>query len=87
MLDAIPGIGATLGLMVISALTLNSQDWQTALIVVIVSIVLQQIQDSFVSPKVMGNALELKPMLMFLAIFIGERVAGVLGISHCRLPV
>ncbi|MGA7954454.1 MAG: AI-2E family transporter [Gloeobacterales cyanobacterium] len=86
VIDAIPGIGGTLGVVVISALTLTSQGWQTALLVVIISIVLQQIQDNFISPKVMGDALELNPVLMFLAIFIGERVAGVLGI-FLALPI
>ena len=86
VIDAIPGIGGTLGVVVISALTLTSQGWQTALLVVIISIVLQQIQDNFISPKVMGDALDLNPVLMFLAIFIGERVAGVLGMS-LALPI
>jgi predicted PurR-regulated permease PerM len=28
----------------------------------------------------MGNALELNPVVLFLALFIGERVAGLLGV-------
>ncbi len=28
----------------------------------------------------MGNALELNPVILFLALFIGERVAGLLGV-------
>lgn len=31
-------------------------------------------------PKVIGDALELNPVLLFLALFIGERIAGLLGI-------
>lgn len=46
----------------------------------IACIILQQVQDNFVSPKVMGNALEISPVLLFLALFIGERVAGLLGV-------
>lgn len=45
-----------------------------------VSIVLIQIQDNYIRPKVMGNALEWKPVILFLALFIGERVAGLLGV-------
>jgi predicted PurR-regulated permease PerM len=43
-------------------------------------LLLQQVQDNFVHPKVMGGALELNPVLLFLALFIGERVAGLLGV-------
>ncbi|MCL6434392.1 MAG: AI-2E family transporter [Leptolyngbyaceae cyanobacterium HOT.MB2.61] len=39
-----------------------------------------QIQENYVRPKVMSDALELNPVLLFLALFIGERVAGLLGI-------
>ncbi len=80
VLDAIPGIGATLGVLTVTLLVFASQGWQIALKVLIACIILQQIQDNFIHPKVMGNALELNPVLLFLAIFIGERVAGLLGI-------
>ncbi|UBF30204.1 AI-2E family transporter (plasmid) [Kovacikia minuta CCNUW1] len=80
VLDAIPGIGATLGVLIVTLLVFASQGGAVALKVVIACIVLQQIQDNFVHPKVMGDALELNPVLLFLAIFIGERVAGLLGV-------
>ncbi len=80
ILDAIPGIGATLGVLTITVLVLASQGWIVAVQVVIACIILQQIQDNFISPKVMGNALEISPVLLFFALFIGERVAGLLGI-------
>jgi predicted PurR-regulated permease PerM len=41
---------------------------------------LQQIQDNLIRPKVMGNALELNPVVLFFSLFIGERVAGLLGV-------
>ncbi len=80
LIDAIPGIGATLGVTVVSFLVLAAQGPAIALRVVIVSVLLIQIQDNYVRPKVMGNALELNPVLLFLALFIGQRVAGLLGI-------
>jgi predicted PurR-regulated permease PerM len=80
VLDAIPGIGATLGVLVITLLVLASQGGGMALKVVIASVVLGQIQDNVIRPKVMGDALELNPVLLFLSLFIGERVAGLLGV-------
>ena len=80
IIDAIPGIGATLGVIVVTFLVLGSQGDAIALRVLAVSIVLIQIQDNYIRPKVMGDALELNPVILFLALFIGERVAGLLGV-------
>ena len=80
ILDAIPGIGATLGVLLITLLVLASQGVDMAVRVVVASLILQQIQDNLVHPKVMGDSLELSPVLLFLALFIGERVAGILGV-------
>jgi predicted PurR-regulated permease PerM len=80
VLDAIPGIGATLGVILVTLLVFASQGGAVALKIVIACIILQQIQDNLIHPKVMGNALELNPVLLFLALFIGERVAGLLGV-------
>jgi len=80
VLDAIPGIGATFGVIIISSLVFVTQGPWTALSVVVVSIVLQQIQDNLIHPKVMGKALNINPVVIFFALFIGERVAGLLGV-------
>ena len=65
---------------VITLLVFASQGGAVALKVVIACVILQQIQDNFVHPKVMGGALELNPVLLFLALFIGERIDGLLGV-------
>ncbi|MFB2837687.1 AI-2E family transporter [Floridanema evergladense] len=80
IMDAIPGIGATLGVLIVTTLVLSSQGLWMAVKVLVACIVLQQIQDNFVSPKIMKDSLDLHPVLLFFAIFVGERVAGVLGI-------
>ncbi|AFZ34274.1 protein of unknown function UPF0118 [Stanieria cyanosphaera PCC 7437] len=80
LLDAIPGIGAILGVLVVTLLVFVSQGVAIAVKVVITCILLEQIQENFVRPKVMGDALELNPVLLFFALFIGQRVAGLLGI-------
>lgn len=80
IMDAIPGIGATLGVLIVTTLVLSSQGLWMAVQVLIACIILQQIQDNFISPKVMKDSLDLHPVLLFFAIFVGERVAGVLGI-------
>lgn len=80
LIDAIPGIGATLGVTLVIFLVLASQGAEVALRVAVVCIALVQIQDNIIRPKVMGDALELNPVVLFLALFIGQQVAGLLGI-------
>ncbi|MGL6132657.1 MAG: AI-2E family transporter [Prochlorococcaceae cyanobacterium] len=80
LLDAIPGIGATLGVITISVVVLATQGYGVALAVVAVSVLLQQIQDNVLQPRVMGRVLSIPPLVLFLALFLGERVAGLLGI-------
>jgi predicted PurR-regulated permease PerM len=80
VLDVIPGIGATIGVVIVVLLVFTSQGGAIALKVLVACLLLQQIQDNLIRPKVMGNALELNPVLLFLALFIGDRVAGLLGV-------
>jgi predicted PurR-regulated permease PerM len=86
VLDAIPGIGATLGVIVAATLVFLTQGQWLALQVAIASVVLQQIQDNLIHPRVMGRALEIQPVVLFFALFVGERLAGLLGV-FLAIPV
>ena len=86
VLDAIPGIGATLGVIVAATLVFLTQGQWLALQVAIASVVIQQIQDNLIHPRVMGRALEIQPVVLFFALFVGERLAGLLGV-FLAIPV
>lgn len=79
LLDIIPGIGATLGISVITTIVLSQGVW-LALKVLAACIVLQQIQDNLISPRIMQGALNLNPVVVFFALLVGAKVAGLLGI-------
>lgn len=79
LLDIIPGIGATLGVGVITLIVLSQSVW-LAIKVLIACIILQQIQDNLISPRIMQDALNLNPVVVFFALLVGARVAGLLGI-------
>ncbi len=78
-IDVIPGIGATLGISVITLIVLSQGVW-LALKVLGACILLQQIQDNLIAPRVMQDALNLNPVVIFFALLIGARIAGLLGI-------
>ncbi|NJM71502.1 MAG: AI-2E family transporter [Scytonema sp. RU_4_4] len=79
ILDIIPGIGATLGISVITLIVLSQSVWM-ALKVFVACIILQQIQDNLITPRIMQGALNLNPVVVFFALLIGAKVAGLLGL-------
>lgn len=79
IVDIIPGIGATLGVSTVTLFVLSQGVW-LALKVLIACIVLQQIQDNLIAPRIMQDALNLNPVVVFFALLVGARVAGLLGV-------
>lgn len=77
--NLIPGIGAILGISIVSLAVLSQSVW-LALKVLGVCFVLQQIQDNLIAPKVMQDSVNLNPVIVLFAIFVGARVAGILGV-------
>lgn len=75
----IPGIGATLG-VIITVLIVLCQDVGLAFKVLVASIIIEQIQDNLIAPRIMRNTLNLNPVVVFFALLVGARVAGLLGI-------
>jgi predicted PurR-regulated permease PerM len=77
--DLIPGIGATLGISLISLILLPQGIW-LSIKVLVTCIVLQQVEENLLMPRIMKNSINVNPVIMFLALLIGARVAGLLGI-------
>jgi predicted PurR-regulated permease PerM len=77
--DLIPGIGATLGISLVSLIILQ-QGVNLALITLVSCIVLQQIQENLIMPKIMQESIDLNPVVMFFALLVGAKVAGLVGV-------
>jgi predicted PurR-regulated permease PerM len=75
----IPFIGATLGIALVTVLVMLNNFW-LGLKVAIASVILQQIKDNIFAPRLMGEFIGLNPLLIFIAILIGAKIAGVLGV-------
>ena len=79
LFDLIPGIGATLGVGLVGLLLL-SQGIVTAIQSVVVCILLQQVEENVLLPHIMRDSLNINPVVMFFALIVGVRVAGLLGL-------
>jgi predicted PurR-regulated permease PerM len=79
VMEVIPFIGASLGIAAV-CLVVAFIDWWLALQVLGAAIALQQIKDNFIAPRILGNLTGLSPVIIFMSLLIGARVAGLLGV-------
>ncbi|HEY9771112.1 MAG TPA: AI-2E family transporter [Coleofasciculaceae cyanobacterium] len=77
--DLIPGIGATLGIGLICLIILP-QGILLSLKVLVGCILLQQVEENLLMPRIMQGSVNMNPVVMFLALLIGARVAGLVGV-------
>ncbi|MFN6561616.1 MAG: AI-2E family transporter [Nostoc sp. ChiSLP01] len=76
--ELIPFIGASLGIGLVTILVLL-QNWWLAVQVAVVSIIMQQVKDNLLAPRLLGNFIGLNPIWIFVAILMGYDIAGLLG--------
>ncbi len=74
-----PIVGATLAGALAAAIALAAEGPQTALIVVGVVLVVQQVEGDILMPVVMNRQLALHPVAILLALAIGAAIGGILG--------
>ncbi|MBV9386130.1 MAG: AI-2E family transporter, partial [Chroococcidiopsidaceae cyanobacterium CP_BM_ER_R8_30] len=77
--ELIPFVGATLGISLVTLLVLI-QSWRLALLVAISAIIMQQIKDNLIAPRLMGNFIGLNPIWIFISLLLGAEIAGFLGV-------
>ena len=79
LFDLIPGIGATIGIGLVSLFLLSQSIW-LAVKSVLICITLQQVEENLLLPRIMRDSLNINPVVMFFALIVGARVAGLLGV-------
>ena len=77
--DLIPGIGATLGIGLV-CLTLLPQGILLSLKVLVGCILLQQVEENLLMPRIMQDSLDINPVVIFFALLIGAKIAGLIGV-------
>lgn len=79
LMEIIPYIGPWLALIPAAALAFSDSPLK-ALIVIIVYVLIQQLEAQFLTPKILGKAVGLSPVIIILAILVGAKLAGILGV-------
>lgn len=77
--NIIPYIGPLIGAApaVVVALTISTK---TLLLVLAVNIVIQVVEGNILSPNIVGRSLHLHPLLIIMALLVGEAVGGIIGL-------
>jgi predicted PurR-regulated permease PerM len=75
----IPLVGATAAGALATIITLVTHGPAVALIVVAVILVVNQLEGNFLQPVVMGNTLNVHPLVILLALTAGSILAGIIG--------
>jgi predicted PurR-regulated permease PerM len=84
-MDIIPYLGPFIGAAPALLLALSMSPGM-ALKVLIVNLIVQQCESSFISPQIMGRTLHLHPMAIVAALLVAGEIGGVLGMI-CAVPV
>lgn len=79
LMEVIPFVGATLGIATVVSVVAFI-NWWLALEVLGVAIALQQVKDNLIAPRIMGRLTGLSPVIIFVALLVGAKIGGLLGV-------
>jgi len=85
VMELIPYVGAVLG-AVPPVLVALFQNPLTAVWVTLLFIVLQQVEGHIVAPNIFGKSLRLNPLVVILALLLGDEIYGIVG-ALLALPI
>jgi predicted PurR-regulated permease PerM len=77
--ELIPFIGASLGIGLVT-IVIMLKNFGLGLSVLIVSIIIQQVKDNLLAPRLMGEFIGLNPIGILICLLIGGQIAGLLGV-------
>ena len=86
LLEFLPNLGPVIsaGVTVLVAFFqpgnyLGLVSWQYALVILTLMIVIQQLENHLLVPRIVGGALDLHPIIVIVGLFMGASLAGILG--------
>ena len=79
LFNIIPYFGAIIAVGISILITVITGGLSQAIIMAIVVIILQQIDSNIINPKIIGDSLEISPLIVIFAVTIGGAYFGVLG--------
>lgn len=86
LLEFIPVLGPIIGAGAAITVALFQPDtigqianWQYAGVVLIFMLIVQQLENNILVPRIVGESLDLHPLIVIVGVFMGSSLAGILG--------
>lgn len=86
LLEFIPVLGPIIGAGVAIIVALfqpetmaQMANWQYAGVVLIFMLIVQQLENNILVPRIVGESLDLHPLIVIVGVFMGSSLAGILG--------
>lgn len=80
VLGPIIGAGAAILVAFFQPETLAGMaNWQFAGIVLVYMLIVQQLENNILVPRIVGDSLDLHPLIVMISVFMGSSLAGILG--------
>lgn len=79
LLEIVPNIGPIFSAVPAIAVAFLTFGWPVALAVTILYIVIQQLENNLIVPKIMRSSVNINPLVSILGILIGAKLFGVIG--------
>ncbi len=77
--NLIPYFGAIIAVVICAIITLISNGLMSALILVVVLIVIQQLDANILQPRLIANTMSINPLLVILGVLLGGGLFGAIG--------
>lgn len=78
--NLIPYFGAFLAILISALIILVNDGFMSALILVIVLVVVQQVDANIIQPRLVSSSLSIKPLFVIFGVVIGGGLFGIIGI-------
>lgn len=77
--ELVPFIGAALGIALVTILVMLNSFW-LGIRVAVAAIIMQQIKDNLLAPRLIGEFIGLNPILIFISLLVGVQIGGIFGV-------
>lgn len=79
LMELVPYIGSTIAAIPAAFFAFTQSSWQ-GIATIILYVIIQQLENNVIVPKVMQKAVGLNPLIIIVALLVGAKIAGVIGL-------
>jgi predicted PurR-regulated permease PerM len=80
LLEVVPFVGPVIAGAVASLLALSmGYSWTVVGLVILLYFVVQQLENNLIVPKILGESVQINPLLIIIAVLVGAKLGGVVG--------